>query len=119
MTVANPPPPRPAPGVPPPLPPIGVPPPPVAVLPYGARYYPPPPAPPVNPRAAKLVKWSSILGLGGLCMFVGGACVGGLASRHEAWQGVAGIVVSVTGLVAAIVGAILGQIGRAMQGRVI
>ena len=128
MTQHDPPPGGPA--QPPPLPPQLAPPPPVAgyggpqpVLPYAVpyAYYPPvpPPPKPEDPRVRKLIFWSKVLGWGGVAMFVGGSCAGGLATRHDPEIRVIGVVILGVGLVAALVGGILGQVGRGMQGRVI
>jgi hypothetical protein len=128
--MAEPDPPPGAPAQPPPLPQQFAPPPPVAgyggpqpVLPYAVPYpnyppYPPPPKP-EDPRVRKLIFWSRVLGWGGLVMFIGGSCAGGLATRHDPTLQAVGIVIGVVGVAAAIVGGILGQIGRGMQGRVI
>lgn len=113
----------PAPGgptAPPPLPPRGgLAPPPQVAIPYATPYFAPPPTRPEDPRAAKLVMWSHVLGWGGLALLVVGAFVAGLAHRNDRDQAVFGMVMLGVGLVSAIVGAIIGQIGRGMQGRVI
>jgi len=76
------------------------------------------PQKPVDPKkealAKKLVIASHILGYGGLVLMIGG-CVLTAAINNET----AGIVVIVLGLLCAIVGAIIGQVGRGMQGRAI
>lgn len=76
------------------------------------------PQKPVDPKkealAKKLVIASHILGYGGLVMLIGG-CV--LSAATDG--GTLGIVVVVLGLLGAIVGAIIGQVGRGMQGRAI
>lgn len=120
MPDADPPPPA----RPPPLPPPLAPAPPVAaaggrgiVLPYAVPPHPLQPKP-ENPRARRLIFWSKLLGYGGVLLFVTGSCAGGLA-RQEPGQGTAGVIVLAVGLIAAVVGAVVGQIGRAMQGRVI
>jgi hypothetical protein len=65
--------------------------------------------------AKTLVMWSQILGWGGVgVMFVGAGVVGVLVSSATAASVVAGL-----GLVMAIIGAVIGQVGRAKQGRVI
>jgi hypothetical protein len=58
--------------------------------------------------------WSHILGWGGLGVLVMGTIAAAALFGAAAAGGTA-----VVGIVAAIVGGILGQIGRAMQGRVI
>jgi len=65
--------------------------------------------------AKTLVMWSHILGWGGVAVMFLGAGFAGLAFRSAT----AASMVAGFGLVAAIVGAVLGQIGRAKQGRVI
>ena len=122
---------------PPPLPPAGqfAPPPPIAgappvgggplpvlpVMPYGgyAPYWGPPPGPPENPRAKTLILWSRILGWGGLAVLFVGSLVGGVAMSGPGGDPTLLIVCVVVGFGAAVIGAILGQIGRAMQGRVV
>ncbi len=64
--------------------------------------------------ARKLVIWSHILGWGGLAILLVGSVIGGrIAGGTGAAVGV-GI-----GLVSAVTGALLGQVGRGMQGRVV
>lgn len=99
--------------------------PPAAPTDYAPPGYPPPgyghppqgyaPPPPVNPRARSLVNWSHALGWGGLgTLLLIGPIIGfGSGSPTLAF------VLMGAGLVSTIVGAILGQIGRSMQGRVI
>jgi hypothetical protein len=65
--------------------------------------------------AARFVRWSRILGLGGLLLATAGACAAGAAFQSPTLVS----VVVVLGFGLAIVGAVLGQIGRAMQGRVL
>ncbi len=65
--------------------------------------------------AKKLVNLSTILGWGGLGVFV----ILGPVLAITMHAGLLGGVLSLIGAVAAIAGAIVGQIGRAMQGRVI
>lgn len=65
--------------------------------------------------AAKLVMWSHILGWGGLAFVFVGAIGLGILFQSPAAAGVgAGI-----GMLSAVVGAVIGQVGRAMQGRAI
>ncbi|MDP3277561.1 MAG: hypothetical protein Q8Q09_20410 [Deltaproteobacteria bacterium] len=83
--------------------------------PYGA---PPNGIQPVDPsaqQAAKLVRYSSLLGWGGLLLATAGACGVGALTRNSTLIA----VVVALGFGGAILGAIVGQIGRAMQGRVI
>lgn len=66
-------------------------------------------------QAKKLVMYSHIFGWGGLGMlFVLAPVFGRLTS-----SGTVGVVVGLLGFASAITGAIVGQVGRAMQGRVI
>lgn len=66
-------------------------------------------------KAKKLVNWSHVLGWGGLgLMFVGSIFVGIVAESAEPVMVTAGL-----GFVLAIAGAIVGQVGRGMQGRVL
>ena len=66
-------------------------------------------------KAKTLVMWSHVLGWGGiLFMFLVGPAIGVTSNN---W--VLGGTLIVLGLVGAIAGAIVGQIGRAMQGRII
>lgn len=66
-------------------------------------------------KAKKLVGWSHLLGWGGLgLMFIGSIVVGIVAEQAEPVMFTAGL-----GFVLAIVGAIVGQVGRGMQGRVL
>jgi hypothetical protein len=73
---------------------------------------------PVDPAkeatAKKLVLASHIMGYGGLVMMFGGAIVAGIALG-----GTAAAIVGGIGLLMAIIGAIVGQVGRGMQGRAI
>ncbi|HEU0034005.1 MAG TPA: hypothetical protein VFQ53_25435 [Kofleriaceae bacterium] len=78
--------------------------------------------PPQSPQAAaeqekakKLVNLSHGLGWGGIGLLFVGAPAAGIALH----SGVLAAVFAGLGLVSALVGAIVGQIGRAMQGRVI
>lgn len=65
--------------------------------------------------ARKLVMWSHILGWGGLgLLLVGAAVIGGLTGSITA-----GFIVAGLGGASAVIGAILGQVGRGLQGRVI
>ena len=65
-------------------------------------------------RARKYVTWSHILGWGGLVMlFAGSALIGALVAAP------AGVLVGVASFISVVVGAIIGQIGRGMQGRAI
>ncbi len=65
-------------------------------------------------KAAELVRWSRIgAALGFITMF--GGCGAGIAARIPVLATI-GIILGFGGLIAA---AIVGQIGRAMQGRVI
>lgn len=86
--------------------------------PYGSPYGPPMPPPP-DPRAETLVRWSRILGWGGAALFLVGPIIAGMARRFEGTQVIVGFAICGIGLAAAIGGAVVGQIGRAMQGRVI
>ena len=64
--------------------------------------------------ARKLVFWSQILGWGGLVVLLVGSVVGGRVA------GGSGAAVGVgIGLVSVVTGALIGQVGRGMQGRVI
>jgi hypothetical protein len=65
-------------------------------------------------KAQKLLLWSRILGWGGIGMLFIGAPTLGLGVN-----GVLGGVAAVIGIAGAITGAVLGQIGRGMQGRAI
>jgi hypothetical protein len=65
-------------------------------------------------RARKLVNWSHVLGWGGLCVLPFGM---GLAVA-AAGPAVGGVVGVISGMIV-VVGAVLGQVGRGMQGRVI
>ena len=64
---------------------------------------------PRQPPQKKLVLGSHILGYGGLVVLSGGSIIGGVAA------GIYGII----GLAMAVIGAIIGQVGRGMQGRAI
>ena len=66
-------------------------------------------------KARKLVNLSHILGYGGLGLLFVLAPALGIATH----SGVLGGALAVLGIIAAIAGAIVGQVGRAMQGRVI
>lgn len=84
---------------------------------YGDAATPPAPSAEQLQRAATartLVMWSHILGWGGLVVLFVGAIVGGMLFGVAGASGAAGL-----GLVCAVVGGVLGQIGRGMQGRVI
>jgi hypothetical protein len=77
----------------------------------------PPPSPEqlaTAARAQKLVNLSHVLGWGGLATLIVGTIFAGVLGGAAA----AGVVASVSGL-SAIVGAIVGQVGRGMQGRAI
>lgn len=88
-------------------------PPPGPYPPQGYYQYPYPP--PVDPRAQRLVNISHVLGWGGLAtMFLLAPILGGVAGSM-----VLGVVLAGLGLASAVAGAIIGQIGRGMQGRVI
>ena len=65
--------------------------------------------------AKKLVNLSHLLGWGGLVFIFVGPLGAGLLLE----SGVAAGVAAVIGLVSAVAGAIVGQVGRGMQGRVI
>ncbi len=120
---------------PPPLPRAGqlAPPPPIApraagpqpvlpVMPYPEGYAPywgPPPTPPENPRAKSLILWSHILGWGGLAVLFIGSLIGGVAMSGPGGDPTLLIVLGGGGFVLAVVGGILGQVGRGMQGRVV
>lgn len=68
----------------------------------------------VQARAQKLVNWSHVLGWGGLVVLVAGtATAGALAGPGAA------VVIGVVSGISVVVGAIIGQIGRGMQGRAI
>lgn len=74
----------------------------------------PAPNPERAAKAKRLVIWSKGLGWGGLgTLFLIAPIVGFNVS------GPLGIIVGAMGLISAIVGAVLGQVGRGMQGRVI
>jgi hypothetical protein len=64
--------------------------------------------------AKKLVMWSHILGWGGLGVLIVGSIAGGVLAGPTGAGVAAGI-----GLASAVTGAIIGQVGRGMQGRVI
>jgi uncharacterized membrane protein len=65
-------------------------------------------------RAKTLVNWSHVLGWGGLGMLLVGTCVTlGIAGPAVA------VVVGFGSGTSMVVGAIIGQIGRGMQGRAI
>ena len=64
--------------------------------------------------ARTLVMWSHILGWGGLALLILGSIAAAMLFGATAAGGTA-----VVGVGAAIVGGVLGQIGRGMQGRVI
>jgi hypothetical protein len=66
-------------------------------------------------RARQLVSISNMLGWGGLgLLFLGAPLIGFLAQSP-----LAGVVVAGLGVLAAIAGAIVGQVGRGWQGRVV
>jgi hypothetical protein len=65
-------------------------------------------------RARTMVNWSHVLGWGGLAMLlVGTSTAAGVGGSAPA------IVVGVLSGISVIVGAIIGQVGRGMQGRAI
>jgi len=67
-----------------------------------------------NPTARKLVTASHILGYGGLVVLIFGPVVGwGLGS------GILSGIAATSGILMAVIGAIIGQVGRGMQGRAI
>lgn len=65
-------------------------------------------------KAQRLVTWSHVLGWGGLVVLAVGSAVAGVIGG-----GVAAGTVAIIGFAAAVTGAIIGQIGRGMQGRAI
>jgi hypothetical protein len=65
-------------------------------------------------KAQKLVAWSQRLGWGGLAMLTVGTTIAGLTIGAPA-----AVVVGVASGVSVFVGAIIGQVGRGMQGRAI
>ena len=71
--------------------------------------------PPENPKAKRLVNLSTLLGWGGIGMMFLLAPIIGIAVKSFP----VGAVLCGLGFASAIAGAIVGQIGRAMQGRVI
>ena len=66
-------------------------------------------------KARKLVIASHILGYGGLVVLFFGSFIVGYVFHSE----MAGIITGMLGLISSGVGAVIGQIGRAMQGRAI
>lgn len=85
------------------------------------REYLAPVAPPVSPedharaeQARKLVNLSHIFGWGGLGVMLVGPILGAFAG-----SGTMAAILGGGGFVSAVAGAIIGQIGRGMQGRVI
>ncbi len=91
-------------------------PPPGAPNPYGAPGQPPGTVPPgENPKARKLVRLSQWLGWGGLVFtLLIGPILGALSGVIELIFVLMGL-----GFASMVAGAIVGQVGRAMQGRVI
>jgi hypothetical protein len=83
------------------------------------------PLPPYNPKAARLVSISQWLGWGGIALlFVGGPVVGILVAqviddRRDLTSVYVGAAVSTLGAISTVIGAVVGQIGRGMQGRVV
>jgi len=69
----------------------------------------------VDPKAQTLVKWSHGLGWGGLVF----AVIIGPIVGFSLGSPLLALVLAGLGVVSTITGAILGQIGRGMQGRVI
>lgn len=65
-------------------------------------------------QAQKLVNWSHVLGWGGLAVLVFGSTFAGVAIGGGAAALVGGI-----SMIVVIVGAVIGQVGRGMQGRAI
>jgi hypothetical protein len=65
-------------------------------------------------RAQKLVGWSHVLGWGGLAMLV----VGSLAAGLVAGPAAAVAIATISGI-STVTGAVIGQVGRGMQGRAI
>lgn len=97
-------------------PPPGYAPPPGQMLPYGGYAQPYGyPQRMDDPRARGLIVASNWLGWGGIILLFLGSPAIGFATRTAFAAG----VVAAIGIVCAIVGAILGQIGRGMQGRVV
>ncbi len=79
----------------------------------------PPPAPPAKSAAdvqtaKKIIVWSRILGWGGLGLVFVLCPISVVAGAEEG-----GVLIATLGFLSAIAGAVLGQIGRAMQGRVL
>jgi hypothetical protein len=70
---------------------------------------------PENPTAKRLVNLSQLLGWGGIALLILVGPILGVVAE----SGTLAVVFCGLGLVSAIAGAIVGQIGRAMQGRVI
>jgi hypothetical protein len=66
-------------------------------------------------KAKKLVTISTICGWGGLLVAIFGSIIAGVAFNSGAAAG----VVAVLGIIVCVFGAIVGQVGRGMQGRVI
>jgi hypothetical protein len=80
-----------------------------------AQPYPPGARPPENPKARRLVRISEIMGWGGLLLLVLGPLAVGIALG----SGALAAAVAVIAVVSLVVGAVIGQVGRAMQGRVV
>lgn len=74
---------------------------------------------PIDPKkeatAKKLVIASHILGYGGLVILIGGPIAAGVLFESGTMAGIAAVI----GIVMAVIGAIVGQVGRGMQGRAI
>jgi hypothetical protein len=66
-------------------------------------------------KARSLVKISNWLGWGGLAMLFIGSPLAGVAAN----SGVAAGIVAALAIIACIIGAVVGQVGRGMQGRVV
>jgi hypothetical protein len=65
-------------------------------------------------QAKTMVKASQLMGWGGLALIIVGAVAGGMVKSTTLAGALAGL-----GIISAVAGAIIGQIGRGMQGRVI
>ncbi|MBI97935.1 MAG: hypothetical protein CMO78_05310 [Verrucomicrobiales bacterium] len=74
---------------------------------------------PIDPKkeatAKKLVIASHILGYGGLVILIGGPIAAGVLFESGTMAGIAAVI----GIVMAVIGALVGQVGRGMQGRAI
>ena len=79
-----------------------------------AMYQPSPEQLAQQERARKLVNWSHVLGWGGLASLI----IGSIAAGGAAGPAGAGVVGGAS-LISMVVGGIIGQIGRGMQGRAI